>query len=48
MQAFMKDNTKIMTLQLVDLENHTDGKKKDHCLKAKFDFKICFSAATVF
>lgn len=45
MQAFVRDNT--MTLKLVDL-NPTDGKKKDGCLKANFDFKICSSTAAIF
>lgn len=29
-----------MIVKLVDFENPIDGKKKDGCLKANFDFKI--------
>lgn len=49
MQAFVQDNnTKTMTLNLADLVSSTDGKKKDGCLKANFDFKICSSTAAIF
>lgn len=38
----MQDNdTETKTLKHVDLENPTDGKKKDGCLKANVDLKIC-------